>query len=81
MVVPLDAVLWAGIPNVSLLILYIWLALMDNAPRRGNHFLAMHVAAMVPVASIHCRLWYTWRLVASQIMLASVETTLILRGR
>lgn len=54
---------------------------MDHAFRRGNHFLEMYVASMVPVAPYHCRLWYTWRLVTCQIMVAAVEAILVLQGQ
>ncbi|KIM76956.1 hypothetical protein PILCRDRAFT_12476 [Piloderma croceum F 1598] len=47
----------------------------------GNHLLSLHIASTVPATLHYCRLWYTWRLVSAQVMLAAVETTLILRGQ
>lgn len=46
----------------------------------GNQLLSKHVASHVPVALPVCRLWYTWRIIASQVMLTSVEAMLIIRG-
>lgn len=40
----------------------------------------MRIASSMPVAVPYCRLWYTWRLVACQIMLTAVEAVLIIRG-
>jgi hypothetical protein len=81
MAVPSDALFWTGITNVRLPIPYMRLAQAHNALHRGNHLLSMNVASVVPIATNYCRVWYTWRLVASQIMLAAVEATLILRGQ
>ena len=46
----------------------------------GNQVLSKHVATNVPIALHVCRVWYTWRIIASQVMLASVEAILIIRG-
>lgn len=80
MAISIHKILRSHLPNVWCCLLSLLREIKLTLCSSGNQLLSKHVASQVPVALNDCRLWYTWRIIASQVMLTSVEATLIIRG-
>ncbi|KZP18511.1 hypothetical protein FIBSPDRAFT_593255 [Athelia psychrophila] len=59
--------------------LFLFLRYFSLFAQIGNQVLSEKIASSVPVSASSCRMWYTWRLVAAQVMLVAVEVLLIIR--